>query len=54
MGLLVEYMGDLPDMEFIHDPEGTLLDMRFEIEAKVCMYQEPCWRWTGLISPNVS
>ena len=31
---VVEDINDLPRLEFIHDPEGTLLDMRFEIQAK--------------------
>ena len=32
---------DLHRMEYIRNPLGTLLDMRFEIRAKG--YQEPCW-----------
>ena len=52
--LIVKYMGDLPKMEFIHGPEGTLLDTRIEIRVKVCMYQEPCWCQTGMVSPSVS
>ena len=32
---------DLPRIEYIHNPLGTLLDMRFEIQAKG--YQETCW-----------
>ena len=33
---IVEYMSNLPRMELIHDPEGTLLDIRCEIRANVC------------------
>ena len=54
MSLIVEYMGNLPRMEFICGPEGTLLDIRFEIRAEVCMYQEPYWRQTDLMSLRVS
>ena len=51
---IVEYKGDLAKTEFIHDPEGTLLDIKFKIRAKIYMYQEPCWHRTGLKSPSVS
>ena len=54
VGLIIEYMGDLPKMEVIHDPEGTVLDIRFEIQANIFMCKKPSWRWTGLTSPCVS
>ena len=39
VGLIIEYISDLPRMECIDDLEGNLFDMRFEIQANVCMYQ---------------
>ena len=52
---IVEYMGNLPRKEFIYDPLGTLLDLRFEMQAKggVCT-RSLTGLETGLVSSSVS
>ena len=48
MDLIVEYIGNLPRKEYICNPEGTLLDIRFEIRAKeyVCTRSLTGLDWT--------